>query len=183
MKRFCLLLLSAVLLVTAVACVAEPSAGGRTTTTTTTTYVEPPLVDVSLATILPREVLSQLLHADMCEPMINENSTQLDSISPRTDTERAVNLKINMIERTRAHFDEMLVNYNWAQTFVEVDGVGDVAYWASDYSSVSPFCSLICYAEGYVIDVNLTCADRADSTLQTQATQVALTIIAALAKK
>ena len=183
MKRFSLLLLCAVLLLSAVACVATPPKDTGNTTTTTTPYIEPSLVDVSLKNMLPRELLSQLLDAEMCEPMINENSTQLDSISQTGVGEKPVSLKINMMKRTRDHYDSMLDNYRWAETFVEVESVGDAAYWASDYTQPSPFCSLICYAEGYVIDINLTCEERADSTLQTQATQVALTMIAALAKK
>ena len=42
--------------------------------------------------------------------------------------------------------------------------------------------SLLFYAYGYAVEINLSSYDRTDSTLQTQATQVALTMIAALSK-
>ena len=182
MKRFCLLLMAAVLLLTVVACAAEPSKGGTTSTTTTTPYIEPTLVSVSLSDMLPRELLSQLLDADMREPMVKENGTQMDAFSNPSEGERPVSIKINMIERTRTHYDEMLSNYDWAEQITEISGVGEVAHWVSVRTLYTPYTMLLFYAYGYAVEINLSSYDRTDSTLQTQATQVALTMIAALSK-
>jgi len=150
-------------------CGNKPTEPAETTSTTTATTVPTlaQLIEKDLSDMVTAEQLSAALGTPMSEPSVSSQGETLTSVG----TEATVTLNVEVSEKPREIFDQVLLSYPIA---VPCPNLGETAWYSSIYHH------LLVYDQGYMVTVEVFGLDKDEEGEMLSCRQIAALLLEGL---